>query len=162
MTCMYCQVIKYYGFGWIKSDVQICIILCYISLCFLSVPTGSPSRGGDVAVYVFDINQPSLPTPFFIILLFCSCVYFCSYLPFNCISFHKVSWQLSAFSLWSSGLISALFKLLVLSIIYLYKSLPQPWYNLVWFNGLKAPNNQLTNSFCFIPFFFLLFFCLSV
>ena len=29
------------------------------------VPTGSPSRGGDVAVYVFDINQPSLPTPFY-------------------------------------------------------------------------------------------------
>ena len=28
------------------------------------VPTGSPSRGGDVVVYVFDINQPSLPTPF--------------------------------------------------------------------------------------------------
>ena len=30
----------------------------------LWVPTGSPSRGGDVAVYVFGINQPSLPTPF--------------------------------------------------------------------------------------------------
>ena len=28
------------------------------------VPAGSPSRGGDVAVYVLDINQPSLPTPF--------------------------------------------------------------------------------------------------
>ena len=28
-------------------------------------PTGSPSRGGDVAVFVFDINQPSLPTPFY-------------------------------------------------------------------------------------------------
>ena len=26
---------------------------------------GSPSRDGDVAVYVFDINQPSLPTPFY-------------------------------------------------------------------------------------------------
>ena len=26
------------------------------------VPTGSPSRGGDVAVYVFDINEASLPT----------------------------------------------------------------------------------------------------
>ena len=26
-------------------------------------PTGSPSRGGDVAVCVKDINQPSLPTP---------------------------------------------------------------------------------------------------
>ena len=28
----------------------------------LFVPTGSPPRGGDVAVYVFDLNQPSLPT----------------------------------------------------------------------------------------------------
>ena len=26
---------------------------------------GSPSCGGDVAVYVFDINQLSLPTPFY-------------------------------------------------------------------------------------------------
>ena len=26
---------------------------------------GSPSRGGDVAVYVLDINQRSLPTPFY-------------------------------------------------------------------------------------------------
>ena len=31
----------------------------------LRVPTGSPSPGGDVTVYVFDVNQPSLPTPFF-------------------------------------------------------------------------------------------------
>ena len=29
------------------------------------VPEGSPSRGGNVAGYVFDINQPSLPTPFY-------------------------------------------------------------------------------------------------
>ena len=40
--------------------------------------------------------------------LFCSCVYFSLYSLFNCISFHKISWQLSAFSLWSSCLISAL------------------------------------------------------
>ena len=33
------------------------------------VPTGSPSRGGDVAVYVLDINQPSLPTPFYPVLV---------------------------------------------------------------------------------------------
>ena len=26
------------------------------------VPTASPSRGRDVTVYVLDINQPSLPT----------------------------------------------------------------------------------------------------
>ena len=30
----------------------------------LDVPAGSPSRGGDVRVYVLDINQPSLRTPF--------------------------------------------------------------------------------------------------
>ena len=82
-----------------------------------SGPAGSPSRGGDVTVYVFDINKPSLPTPF----VFCSCVFFCLYGPFNCISFHKFSRQLSAFSLSSSGLISAL---LVLSTTYLFMKVP--------------------------------------
>ena len=33
------------------------------------VPAGSPSRGGDVAVYVFDTDQPSLPTPFYSVLV---------------------------------------------------------------------------------------------
>ena len=33
------------------------------------VPAGSPSRGGDVKVYVLDIHQPSLPTPFHSLLL---------------------------------------------------------------------------------------------
>ena len=33
------------------------------------VPAGSPLRGGDVAVYVADINQPCLPTPFYSILV---------------------------------------------------------------------------------------------
>ena len=41
------------------------------------------------------------------ILLVYSCVYFCHYSPFNCISFHKVSEHFSAFSFLSSGLISA-------------------------------------------------------
>ena len=49
--------------------------------------------------------------------LFCSCVCFCLYGPLNCFSFHKFSWQLSVFSLCSSGLISAL---LVLSSVYLF------------------------------------------
>ena len=35
----------------------------------IEVPTGSPSRGGDVTVYVKDINQPSLPTPFYSVLV---------------------------------------------------------------------------------------------
>ena len=37
------------------------------------VPAGTPSRGGDVAVYVFHTNQPSLATPFYSVLVF----YFC-------------------------------------------------------------------------------------
>ena len=42
------------------------------------VPTGSSSRGGDVTVYVFNINQPSLPTPFTLFL----CL-FLSFWPFQ-------------------------------------------------------------------------------
>ena len=34
-----------------------------------AVPVDSPSHGGDVRVYVFDINQPSLPTPFYSVLV---------------------------------------------------------------------------------------------
>ena len=33
------------------------------------VPAGSPLRGGDVAAYVFNISQPSLPTPFYSVLV---------------------------------------------------------------------------------------------
>ena len=69
----------------------------------LKVPAGSPSRGGDVAVYVFDINQPSLPTPFFLLFFKILFFYFSLYGLFNCISFHKFSRQLSTFSLCSSG-----------------------------------------------------------
>ena len=35
-----------------------------------AVPAVSPARGGDVAVYVFDINQLNLPTPFLKNILF--------------------------------------------------------------------------------------------
>ena len=38
-------------------------------LMFVQVPAGSPSRGGDVKVYVLDINQPSLPNPFYSVLV---------------------------------------------------------------------------------------------
>ena len=64
--------------------------------------------------FVFNINHPILPTSFTLLL----CL-FLSYGPFTCISFHNSSWQLSAFSLWSPSLISAL---LVLSTIYLFLS----------------------------------------
>ena len=35
----------------------------------LGLPAGSPSRSGDVVVYVEDVNQPSLPTPFYSVLV---------------------------------------------------------------------------------------------
>ena len=49
------------------------------------------------------------------IFSFCSCACFCLYGPFNCMSFHQSSRHLSAFSLCSTGLISAL---LVRSTMY--------------------------------------------
>ena len=119
--CVWCVIRELF-------NMHVCSSLC------LSLPAGSPSRGGDVTVYVLDINQQSLPTPF----LFCSCVCFCLYGPFNRISFPKFSRQLSAFSLCCSGLISAL---LVLSTIYLFfESLLQPWYNPLGLTGLKSTN----------------------
>ena len=33
------------------------------------VPAGSPARGGDVTIYVYDVTQPSLPTPFYSVLV---------------------------------------------------------------------------------------------
>ena len=89
--------------------------LSVIQLSHLNVPAGTPSRGGDVKVYVLDINQPSLPTPFILFL----CL-FLSYGPLTCISFHKLSRQLYVFALCSPSLISAS---LVLSTIYLFLSL---------------------------------------
>ena len=43
----------------------------FMNICtvVVLVPAGSPSRGGDVAVYVFDKNRPSLPTPFYFVLV---------------------------------------------------------------------------------------------
>ena len=88
-----------------------------------------------------DMNQLSLPTPF----LFYSCAHFCLYGPFNCISIHKFSRQLSGFSLCSSGLISVS---LVLSTIYLCMTvslspdiIPSGW--------LGYKKNQLANELTF-------------
>ena len=41
----------------------------YQQFLFGGVPAGFHPRGGHVAVYVFDINQPSLPTPFYSVLV---------------------------------------------------------------------------------------------
>ena len=115
MICVCCQ---WWCCG---SGAGRCLCACYFPAVnskelrtHLFVPAGSPSRGGDVKVYVRDINQPSLPTPFTLFL----CL-FLSYGPFTYISFQKFFRQLSVFSLCSPSLISAL---LVLSTIYLFLS----------------------------------------
>ena len=59
----------------------------------------------------------SVPSELVHSFLFCVCVCLCLCGPFDYISFHKLSQQLSAFSLCSSGLISALF---VVSNIHLF------------------------------------------
>ena len=81
----------------------------YEHVCsIVRVPEGSPSDGGDVVVDVFFLHEPTKLAHSF---LFCSCPYFRLYGPFNCISFHKFSRQLSVFSLCYSDLISALLVL---------------------------------------------------
>ena len=56
--------------------------------------------------------------------LFCSCVRFCLYGPFNCISFHKFSQQLSTFYLFFRSYFCLIGPF---NFISLYESLPQPW-----------------------------------
>ena len=106
------------------------------------VPQGCPSRGGDAAVYVFDINQPSLSTPY----LFCSCVYFCLHGTSDCISFHRLSWQLDASSLCSFDFISAL---LILSAINLFMTVFfNPDITLCgWLGSKHQLSNWLINTF---------------
>ena len=82
-----------------------------------SVPAGSPSRGGDAAVYVFDLNQPSLPTPFCSVIMSVSV-----FMALSTIFNFKNSPD--NFLLSRSVLISAL--LVLLNYVSLYESLPQP------------------------------------
>ena len=110
------EILGYSFQAWIL--LQYCLLLAYyqwISLFTFCVPAGLPSRGGDVAAYVFNISHQACP-------LLCI-LFLCLFLPygsFNCISFNKLSRQLSAFSLYSSGLVSA--SLVLSTIFSLWKS----------------------------------------
>ena len=118
----------------------------------IKAPAGSPSRGGNAAVYVLGINQPSLPTRFYSVLVSVS-VFVRG--PFNLISFHKSSRQLPAFSLCSSGLISA-FLLLSAVCLFMKVSL-SPWAHLHMVGMLLV--TFLTESSRACPLFL---FCSSV
>ena len=71
-----------------------------ISNCVSSCPRGPPFTWGGCCGSCLRRKPTELAHSF----LFCSCVYFCLCGPFHCISFQKLSRQLSTFSLYSSGL----------------------------------------------------------
>ena len=83
------------------------------------VPAGSPSRGGDVTVYVVDINQPSLPTPFYSVLASVSVFMTLSTV------FHSIDSPDNS-PLSHSGLLVLFCLTGPLNYISLYESLPQP------------------------------------
>ena len=93
----------------------------------------SPRAHLHVVRFMSDIKRPSLPIPFYSVLV----SIFSLYGPFNCISFHKFSRQLSVFSLRSSGLSSALSVLSTICLFIKVFFSPNP----LWLTGLKAPTN---------------------
>ena len=107
-TCMDCFVNFFYR---CQLFLCCCFFTFFNNFNSFGVPVGSPSRGGDIAVYVW--HKPTKLA----CSLFCSCVCFWLYGPFSCSSFCTFSQQLIIFSLCSSGLMSAF---LVLSTRYLF------------------------------------------
>ena len=99
------------------------------------VPTDSLSCGGDVAVCVSGINQPSWPTPFYSVLVSIS-VFMALSTVFHSIKSPNISPL-------SHCVLPVLFFFLIgpVNYISLYESLLQHWYNLLWLTGLKAPTN---------------------
>ena len=81
------------------------------NISLVTAPAASSSRGGDVAEYVFDINQPSLPTPFYCIPVTLSVFMALSFV------FHSISSPNNS-PLSLSVLPVLFFALLVLSTIY--------------------------------------------
>ena len=107
----------------------------------LSSTTESPHRPHLHVVGCCSLSFWLKPTKLAHTLSSCSCVCFCLYGPFSCITFHKFLWQLSAFSLYSFGLIPTL---LVLSSTYLFMKVSfSPDIILCGWLGSK---HKLTNS----------------
>ena len=53
----------------VEVAVVVGVVVVVVTFTLTNVPAGSPSRGGDIVVHVKDIKQPSLPTPFYSILV---------------------------------------------------------------------------------------------
>ena len=88
-----------------------------------------------------DLRQRHKPTELAHSFSLGSCVCFCFYVPFNCISFHN--------SPDNSPLSHSVLPFLFLpycpsNYISFYESLLQRWYDPLWLTGLLAPANNLT------------------
>ena len=70
--------------------------------------------------------------------LFHSCVCFCLFGPFNCISFHTFSRQLCFLTLFFRSYFCLIGPF---NYISFYESLLQLWYNTFWLTWFKAPAN---------------------
>ena len=114
---------------------------CYLKHSLAVGRARSPSRPRGLPFSwwgCYDLCHRHKPAKLAHSFLFCSCICFCLYGPFNSISFHKVSRQLFAFSLRSSGLISAL---LILSTIDFCMKVSLSPDIILWSTGLKAQTN---------------------
>ena len=91
-----------------RACLFVCLFVCYLSHC---------QRHCLLRFFFFQtLMFNSIQCLCYAVRLYCSCVYFCLYDPFNRISLHKLSRQLSAFSFCSPGLISVLLVLSTTSL----------------------------------------------
>ena len=110
--------------------------VCERAATLVHIPAGSPLPGGNVVVYVldFDINQPSLPTPFYSALVSVSVFMALSTV------FHSINSPNNS-PLSHSVLLVFFFCIGPFNCVSPCESLPQPGYNLLWLTGLRAPAN---------------------
>ena len=146
------------------SSVLLCpqylpVTMCPSKTCPF-VPADSPSRCGDVKVYVFDINQPSLPSPFCCVLVSSSVFMALStvFQSINSLDSSPLSHSVLPVwcnPLWLTGLKAPTYKKFSRSYFFLtgplhymslYESLPQQDVILCGWQGSKhQPTNSLTN-----------------
>ena len=135
------------------TRVIICVLIVILSLVVYSLPM-HPHRNSlclhtdpdcvrtyrsslfiwpdHITVYVSPCQVPSLPTPFYSVLVSLSVFMALSTV------FHSINSPDN--SLHSHCVLLVLFCLIgPFNYIYLYESLPQPWYNPLCLTGLKAP-----------------------
>ena len=58
----------HFWFNCVGFCIKLHLLAVYLPFTYTFVPAGSPSRGGDVTVYVLHINQPSLPTLYSVLM----------------------------------------------------------------------------------------------